>query len=111
MVECGFGEAVVKRSQTRDEGPQMLDARRVAMYNRAHMNGRLVRKLFFAAGIVVFLTGVLIAILMPNDFACGPEQAGSCDATLPVRIGFAGAGVAGGIVLAAVGIWLERYRR
>jgi hypothetical protein len=75
------------------------------------MNGDPIRKLFFAAGIVVFLTGVLIAILMPGDFGCPPEQAGSCNATLPIRIGFAGAGVAGGLVLAAVGIWLERYRR
>ena len=75
------------------------------------MNGDLIRKLFFAAGAIVLLTGVLIAILMPGDFACAPEQVGSCDATLPVRIGFAGAGVAGGLVLAAVGIWLERYRR
>jgi hypothetical protein len=75
------------------------------------MNGDVIRKLFFAAGMVVVLTGLLIAILMPADFACGPEQAGSCDATLPVRIGFAGAGVAAGLVLAAVGIWLERYRR
>jgi hypothetical protein len=75
------------------------------------MNGDLIRKLFFAAGIVVFLTGVLIASMMPADFACGPEQAGGCDATLPVRIGFAGAGVAGGLVLSALGIWLDRYRR
>jgi hypothetical protein len=75
------------------------------------MDGEVIRKLFFVAGIVVLLTGVLIAILLPGDFACAPEQGGPCDATLPVRIGFAGAGVAGGLVLAAVGIWLERYRR
>jgi hypothetical protein len=75
------------------------------------MNGDMIRKLFFAAGIVVLLTGVLISILMPGDFACAPEQVGPCDATLPVRIGFAGAGVAGGLVLSALGIWLERYGR
>jgi hypothetical protein len=75
------------------------------------MNGDLIRRLFFAAGIVVFLTGVLIAIVMPADFACAPDQAGACDATLPVRTGFAGAGVAGGLVLSALGMWLERYRR
>jgi hypothetical protein len=75
------------------------------------VDGNLIRRLFFAAGIVVLLTGVLIAILMPGDFACAPDAVGPCDATLPVRIGFAGAGVAGGLVLAALGIWLERYRR
>jgi hypothetical protein len=75
------------------------------------MNGDVIRRLFLVAGVVVVLTGVLIAILMPGDFACGPEQAGPCDATLPVRIGFAGAGVAIGLVLAALGLWLERFRR
>jgi hypothetical protein len=75
------------------------------------MNGDVIRRLFFAAGIVVLLTGVMIAILLPGDFACAPEHVGACDATLPVRIGFAGAGLAGGLVLSAVGIWLERYRR
>ena len=75
------------------------------------MNGDVIRRLFFAAGVVVVLTGLLIAVVMPADFACGPEQAGPCDATLPMRIGFAGAGLAGGLVLAALGIWLERFRR
>jgi hypothetical protein len=75
------------------------------------MNGDVIRRLFFVAGVVVVLTGVLIALVMPADFACGPERAGSCDATLPMRIGFAGAGVAIGLVLVAVGIWLDRFRR
>jgi hypothetical protein len=101
---------MAKLSRTRGEPHWVLDARSFLRYNR-DVNGDMIRKLFFAAGIVVFLTGVLIAVVMPSDFACGPEQAGSCDATLPVRIGFAGAGVAGGLVLSAVGIWLQRYRR
>ena len=75
------------------------------------MNGDVIRKLFFAAAAVVLLTGVLIAFLLPGDFACVPNQVKACRATLPVRIGFAGAGVAGGLVLSAIGIWLERYRR
>jgi len=102
---------VAIRSRSGAEARPVLDAGASARYKRASMNGDLIRKLFFAAGAIVLLTGVLIAILMPGDFACAPEQVGSCDATLPVRIGFAGAGVAGGLVLAAVGIWLERYRR
>jgi hypothetical protein len=75
------------------------------------VNGDLIRKLFVAAAIVVGATGVLIAILLPTDFACAPDGTSACDAILPIRVGFAGAGLAGGLVLAALGIWLERYRR
>jgi hypothetical protein len=75
------------------------------------MGNGVIRKLFLAAGVVVLVTGLVIAFVLPGDFACGPEQAGPCDATLAVRIGFAGAGIAGGLVLAAIGIWLERSKR
>ena len=75
------------------------------------MNGDVIRKLFVAAGLVVLATGLVIAFVLPSDFACGPERVGSCTATLPFRIGFAGAGIAGGLVLTALGLWLERSRR
>jgi hypothetical protein len=101
---------VTKPSRSRDERREGLDPPLLLGYNR-RMDGDLIRKLFLAAGVVVILTGLLIAFVMPADFACGPERAGACDATLPMRIGFGGAGVAGGMVLAALGIWLERYRR
>ncbi len=75
------------------------------------VDGGLIRTLFFAAAVVVGATGVLIALLLPGDFACAPDQATACDAILSIRIGFAGAGLAGGLVLAALGVWLERYGR
>ncbi|HEX9236892.1 MAG TPA: hypothetical protein VF972_11500 [Actinomycetota bacterium] len=75
----------------------------------------MIKRLFLAAAAVIFVTGVVVALLLPNDFACQPAEAStltsSCDATLPLRIGIAGAGLAAGLVIAAAGAWLDRFGR
>jgi hypothetical protein len=80
-----------------------------------HDSADMIKRLLFAAGAVIFLTGLVVAVLLPHDFACQPAEASTlasaCDATLPLRIGIAGAGLAGGLVMAAVGAWLERFGR
>jgi hypothetical protein len=72
----------------------------------------LIRRLFYLAAAVVFVTSVIVALLFPDQLPQGTVGGVSASrATLPFRVFMIGGGTAGALVLAGLGEWLDRFGR